>query len=324
VQVELGDPGGGGRQERPVVADQHHRPLLAGQEPLQAGQAVEVEVVGRLVQQQHVEAGEQDGGQAGPDPLAARQPGQGDLEDVGVQADVGQDLRGAGVVVVAAEGEEAAQGVVVGLQLAPARGVADGGQGGLHGLLGHGQAGAPAQVGGGGLAREGVRLLGQVADVEAGRRPLDRAAGRGLQAGQAAQQGRLAGAVAAQHADAAGPVDDQVDAVEHDLSATDHGEVPGGEHPPAWHAGLRPRSRKRTTPSRSGSVPHRGPDADGRVSACPGVTVGGPGAGAVGGPGFRRGRSQARVRRTLVASRRERRARRTARGSVSSRSGSAS
>ena len=50
--------------------------LLAGQEPLQAGQAVEVEVVGRLVQQEHVEAGEQDGGQAGLDPLAARQPGQ--------------------------------------------------------------------------------------------------------------------------------------------------------------------------------------------------------------------------------------------------------
>jgi hypothetical protein len=187
-------------------------------------------------------------------------------------------------VVVAAEGEEAAQGVVVGLQLAPARVVADGGQGGLHGLLGHGQAGAPAQVGGGGLAREGVRLLGQVADVEAGRRPLDRAAGRGLQAGQAAQQGRLAGAVAAQHADAAGPVDDQVDAVEHDLSATDHGEVPGGEHPPAWHARLRPRSRKRTT----SGCQEAGKGCDEGEEELRGVVPGGfglPGWGPVGGPG---------------------------------------
>src|SRR4029453_12981031 len=74
AQVQLGDPGGGGGQEGPVVADQDDGAVLGGQEPLEAGQAVEVEVVGRLVQQQHVEAGEQDGGQPGLDPLAAREP----------------------------------------------------------------------------------------------------------------------------------------------------------------------------------------------------------------------------------------------------------
>ena len=160
---------------------------------------------------------------------------RGDLQEGGVEADVGQDPRGAAVVVVAAEGQEAGQGVVVGLQLPPARVVADGPQGGLHGPLGHGQPGAAAQVGGGRLAGQGVGLLGQVADVEAGGRALHRPGGRGLQPGQAAQQGRLAGAVAAQHPDAAGPVDDQVDRVEHDLGAADHREVPGGEHAPAWH-----------------------------------------------------------------------------------------
>jgi hypothetical protein len=233
VQVELGDAGGGGGQEGPVVADQHHWPLLGGQEPLQAGQSVKVEVVGRLVQQQHVEAGEQDGGKAGLDPLAAGQPGQGDLEHTRVEADVGEHAGGAGVVVVAAETQEPGQGVVVGLQLRLAGVVADGPQGGPHGHLGHGQAGAAAQVGGGGLLAKRVGLLGQVADVQPGRRTLDRPGRRDLQPGQAAQQGRLAGAVAAQHADAAGPIDDQVDRVEHDLGTTDHGEATSGEHAPS-------------------------------------------------------------------------------------------
>jgi hypothetical protein len=126
--------------------------------------------------------------------------------------------------------------------------LADGPQGGLHRLLGHGQPGAPAQVGGGGLVALGVGLLGQVADAEGRRRALDRPRGGRLQPGQAAQQGRLAGPVAAEHADAAGPVDDQVDVVEHDLGAADDGEVAGGEHAPAWHG----RGRARSAIPRSG------------------------------------------------------------------------
>jgi hypothetical protein len=146
-------------------------------------------------------------------------------------------------VVVAAEGEEAGQGVIVGFQLCLARVVADGPQGGTHGLLGDGKAGAPAQVGGGGLTLERVGLLGEVADVEPGRRALDRPARRRLQPGQDAKQGRLAGAVAAQHPDPGGPVDDQVDGVEHYLGAPDDGEIAGGEHAPAWHGGAQVRSR---------------------------------------------------------------------------------
>jgi hypothetical protein len=249
------------------VADQHHRAVLVSQEPLQPGQAVEVEVVGGLVQQEHVEAGEQDGGQAGLDPLAARQPGQGDLEDALREADAGQHPRGAGVVVVAPEGEEAGQGVVVGFQLCSARVVADGPQGGPHGLLGDGQAGAPAQVGGGGLVLEGVGLLGEVADVEPGRRALDRPRRRRLQPGQDAQQGRLAGAVAAQHPDPGGPVDDQVDGVEHHLGAPDDGEISGGEHAPSlarrrpspqplFRAGVVDSREHR--PPRWATLPHRG------------------------------------------------------------------
>src|SRR6266545_2494703 len=73
-QVQLGHPRGGGRQERPVVAHQHDPAAdpapgpgggpLADQETFQPVEPGEVEVVGRLVEQEHVEAGEQDGGQA--------------------------------------------------------------------------------------------------------------------------------------------------------------------------------------------------------------------------------------------------------------------
>jgi len=110
-----------------------------------------------------------------------------------------------------------------------------GGERGLHGRLGGAQSGAAAQVGGGGLPGERVRFLGQVADVQRRRRPLDHAGGRRLQPGEHPQQGGLAGAVAAEHADPAGAVDDQVDRVEHQLGATDDGDAAGSEH----EAGLR-------------------------------------------------------------------------------------
>ncbi len=230
MQVQLGDPGGGGRQERPVVADQHDALAGSGQEGLQAVEPVEVEVVGGLVEQQHVEAGEQDRGQPGLDPLAAGEPGHRLPQDSGAQADLGEHPRHPGVVVLATEGQEAGQGVVVGLQLGRLGPVPHGGQRLLQGHLGHRQAGATFQVGGGGLPFERVGLLGEVADVQPRRGALDRARGGRLQAGQRPQQGRLAGPVAAEHADPAVAVDHQVDGVEHQLGATDDGEFTCGEH----------------------------------------------------------------------------------------------
>ena len=57
-----------------------------GHHVLEPGQAVEVEIVGRLVQQRDVEAGEQDRRQRHPRLLPARQRRHGLLRDVGRQA----------------------------------------------------------------------------------------------------------------------------------------------------------------------------------------------------------------------------------------------
>ena len=72
--VELDDVGDGAGEERAVVADEHaRRPASAGDPALEPVEPGEVEVVGRLVEQEHVEAGQQQGGQPGPCRLAARQ-----------------------------------------------------------------------------------------------------------------------------------------------------------------------------------------------------------------------------------------------------------
>jgi hypothetical protein len=58
-EVELDHPGDGAGEELPVVADQHGGGSQVGDEPLQPAQAVQVEVVGRLVEQHHVVPAEQ-------------------------------------------------------------------------------------------------------------------------------------------------------------------------------------------------------------------------------------------------------------------------
>ena len=72
--------------EEPAVVGDHDQRLPAGPEVLgQPGDALDVEVVGRLVQHQQVGAGDQGRGQRDPAALAAGQP-----LDRGVQADPGQ------------------------------------------------------------------------------------------------------------------------------------------------------------------------------------------------------------------------------------------
>ena len=61
--VELEDPVDRVLEEGPVVRHDHQRPVQAGHEPLELGQAGKVEVVGRLVEEQDVEPGQEDGGQ---------------------------------------------------------------------------------------------------------------------------------------------------------------------------------------------------------------------------------------------------------------------
>jgi hypothetical protein len=78
--LELEDPGDRVVEEPPVVRDHQHLAGEAEQECLQPGQAVEVEVVGRLVEQQHGRAGEQHAGQQRPRRLAAAEPAERRVE----------------------------------------------------------------------------------------------------------------------------------------------------------------------------------------------------------------------------------------------------
>jgi hypothetical protein len=73
------------------VGDDHRAAGAFGDEPLQPGETVEVEVVGRLVEQQHVEAGEQDRRQGGARGLAAGQRRGGQVEQARVEPEVAQD-----------------------------------------------------------------------------------------------------------------------------------------------------------------------------------------------------------------------------------------
>ena len=68
--VQLQDPAGDIVEEVAVMGDGHHRALIPLQEALQPGDALGVQMVGRLVQQQQVRPGEQQAAERHPPPLA--------------------------------------------------------------------------------------------------------------------------------------------------------------------------------------------------------------------------------------------------------------
>ncbi len=76
-----------------VVADHQQRAAVGAQEPHQPGLGVDVEVVRRLVEQQHVGAGEQDAGELDPPALAAREHPERQVEAVGAEAEAGGERR---------------------------------------------------------------------------------------------------------------------------------------------------------------------------------------------------------------------------------------
>ena len=196
-------------EEVAVVRDEHDAGGQAAQEALEPREPGEVEVVRRLVEQEHVEAGEQDRGERRAGGLAA---GQGAHLAVRAAAepDVVEHRGRAGVEVLAAEREEAVERVGVGagelVLVGEPRGEL------VHLLLGRADAGAPREVAADGLAGAGLELLRQVAD----RAGADHPAGVGrLQAGEHAQQRRLADPVRADDADAVARGDDERHAVQH-------------------------------------------------------------------------------------------------------------
>ncbi len=71
VVVDLGDGGDRPLEEGAVVRHHHRRRVEPEDELFEAVEAVEVEVVGGLVEQEHVEPGEEQPGELGASGLAA-------------------------------------------------------------------------------------------------------------------------------------------------------------------------------------------------------------------------------------------------------------
>ena len=111
--VDLEHAGDRAGEERAVVGDDHGAAGALGDEALEPGEAVEVEVVGRLVEQQDVEAAEQDRGQRGARGLAARERDGLQVEQRRVEAEVAQDGLGARLEVGAAELQPGLEGLGV-------------------------------------------------------------------------------------------------------------------------------------------------------------------------------------------------------------------
>ena len=196
-------------EEVAIVRDEHDARGEPAEKALEPRQPGEVEVVRRLVEEEHVEASEQDRGERRPRCLSA---GEAPQLAVGAAAepDVVEHRSGAGVEVLAAEREVAIECIRVGgrklvLVREPPGQV-------VHLLLGGADPGTPREVAADGLAGTGLELLRQVAD----RAGADHTSGvRCLEAREHAQQGRFADAVRADDADPVAGGDDERHAVQH-------------------------------------------------------------------------------------------------------------
>jgi hypothetical protein len=239
-EVELEHLRDAAGEELAVVADEHHSSALPLHEALESLEAVEVEVVRGLVEQGDVEAAEQEGGEADAGGLAAAERGHGAVGADGsvavtVEAEVGEHLGEAVVEVGGAAREPAVEGgrVDVGrVEAVGARGrveVAEGGGCGVHLGGGLGAAGAAADVLRDGLAGHALVLLRQPADERVAGGEGDRAVLRLVDAGEEAQQRRLAGSVHAHHAHDVTGGDREVEVVEQGAVPLAAGQVLGDE-----------------------------------------------------------------------------------------------
>ena len=210
-RVELGDSRHRPVEEGAVVRDDGDSALEAVHEALEPVEAVEVEVVRRLVEEEQVVAGEEDRCQRRASGLAPRQCRRLLLERDG-KAELGADGPRPRLEVASAQREEALERRRVGIR-APIAGVS------LDVCLRRRDAGAPGQVREQCLAGTPLVLLRQIADRERRGRPLDATLVRLVEAGGEPQQRRLAGTVRADEAEPGTRAERQIDAVEHGVGA---------------------------------------------------------------------------------------------------------
>ena len=218
------------------MADDEQRPAVLAQEPHQPLLGVDVEVVGRLVEAQHVAAGEQDAGELDAPPLAARQHADRQIHAVVAEAEPGGDRprprsrprsrrrRGTSPRPVCS-GRRCARRVLLHRQpqlLDPLELVVD--------------AAARQHVGDGGAALEDAvdaRILRQVAEAAL----ADDLPGRRLDgAAEHLEQAGLAGAVAADDADLVAGHDGEAGRLDDEPAADLHRETLRLEHRPGYGA----------------------------------------------------------------------------------------
>ena len=194
------------------MGDDHGAARALGDEALQPLEAVEVEVVGRLVEQQDVEAREQDRRERGAGGLPAGERGRLQREQRRVEPEVAQHRLGALLEIGAAEREPALERVGVRVRGAGLLGRHRVGRL-VHERVGGRDAGAAREVVVDALAGSAVGLLRQVAGG-AGRQ-AHRATVGAVEAGEQAQQRRLPGPVGPDHAEDVAGRDGRRDAGEH-------------------------------------------------------------------------------------------------------------
>ena len=210
-RVDLRDPGRRPVEEDTVVRDDGERTREPVEEVLEPVEPIEVEVVRRLVEQEHVEAREQDRGQPGPRCLAARERRRLLLERDG-EPELRAGGAGAGLEIGAAEREEALERSRVRIG-APVGGVP------LDVRLRLRDASTTGEVREQRLARPAVVLLRQIADGERGGRPLDAALVRLVQPSEQPEQRRLARPVGADEPEPRARAERQIDVVENGAGA---------------------------------------------------------------------------------------------------------
>ena len=199
----------------------------ASDEALEQGEPGEVEVVRRLVEQEDVEAREEDPRQRRSRGLAAGERLERLVERLGPEPHLREDGGGPRGEVVAAEGEEAVE------RLGRGRGelrlLLEAGRELVELRLGLGHAGALREVAAQRLTRRGLVLLREVADGERGRRAADAARVRLLEPGQDPEERRLADPVRADEADSAPRGERQRHAAQDELGPVVLGDLDGGE-----------------------------------------------------------------------------------------------
>ncbi len=220
-------------EEGPVVAHDDDAGVEPGDEGLEPGQPVEVQVVGRLVEQVHVEAAQHGGHQLGPRRLPAGQHRHGPVED-GVEAELPPRGRHAGVEVGGAERQPPFEGGGV-----PIVGTGVGRGDRLGGVVeldrGRLDAGATPQEAAHRFAGPPLGLLREVADVGVGRRRGHPAPLGVLHPGEDAEERRLAHAVRADHSDAVAGRDREIDVGEDRTAAVRDGDAARHEGGGAGH-----------------------------------------------------------------------------------------